>query len=80
MTETRRSNSRSHQNIFTTALHVTAMMPTRAGPVAEDLKASPRDLRYLGERYEMPLPTGTIARFIDGRQDVAAHGPKDMPM
>jgi hypothetical protein len=50
------------------------------GPVAEDLKASPRDLRYLGERYEMPLPTGTIARFIDGRQDVAAHGPKDMPM
>jgi len=50
------------------------------GPVAEDLKASPPDLRYLGERYGMPLPTGTIARFIDGRQDVAAHGPRDMPV
>ncbi len=50
------------------------------GPVAEDLKASPPDLRYLGERYGMPLPTGTIARFIDGRQDVAAHGPRTMPV
>jgi mono/diheme cytochrome c family protein len=50
------------------------------GPVAEDLKASPPDLRYLGERYGMPLPMGTIMRFIDGRQDVAAHGPRDMPV
>jgi len=41
---------------------------------------APPDLRYLGERYGMPLPTGTIARFIDGRQDVAAHGPRDMPV
>jgi mono/diheme cytochrome c family protein len=50
------------------------------GPVARDLKASPADLRYLGERYGMPLPTGTIARFIDGRQDVTAHGPRAMPV
>ena len=51
------------------------------GPIAEDLKESPTDLRYLGERYGMmPLPTATIARFIDGRQDVAAHGPRDMPV
>jgi hypothetical protein len=28
----------------------------------------------------MPLPTGTIARFIDDRQDVAAHGPRHMPV
>jgi mono/diheme cytochrome c family protein len=50
------------------------------GPVADDLKTSPPDLRYLGERYGMPLPLGTIARFIDGRQDVAAHGPREMPV
>lgn len=50
------------------------------GPVAEDLKTSPPDLRYLGERYGMPLPIATIARFIDGRQDVAAHGPRTMPV
>jgi mono/diheme cytochrome c family protein len=50
------------------------------GPVAEDLKESPPDLRYLGEHYGRPLPTATIARFIDGRQDVAAHGPRDMPV
>src|SRR5438477_4503744 len=50
------------------------------GPMARVLKASPPDLRHLGNRYGMPLPTGTIARFIDGRQDVVAHGPRDMPV
>lgn len=50
------------------------------GPVAQFLKVSPPDLRYLGVRYGMPLPTGTIARFIDGRDYVAAHGPRDMPV
>ena len=50
------------------------------GPVAEDLKESPSDLRYLGKRYGMPLLTGTITRFIDGRQDVVARGPRDMPV
>jgi hypothetical protein len=48
--------------------------------MAHALTTSPPDLRYLGERYGMPLPTGTIARFIDGRQYVAAHGPRDMPV
>jgi mono/diheme cytochrome c family protein len=50
------------------------------GPMAHALTTSPPDLRYLGERYGMPLPTGTIARFIDGRQYVAAHGPREMPV
>src|SRR5690242_6475170 len=50
------------------------------GPMAQVLKISPPDLRYLGKRYGMPLPTGTIARFIDGRQYVAARGPRDMPV
>jgi len=50
------------------------------GPMARVLKTSPPDLRHLGKRYGMPLPTGTIARFIDGRQYVAAHGPRDMPV
>jgi mono/diheme cytochrome c family protein len=49
------------------------------GPTARALKAYPPD-RYLGERYRMPLLTGTIARFIDGRQYVVAHGPRDMPV
>jgi mono/diheme cytochrome c family protein len=50
------------------------------GPVAEDLKEPHPDLRDLGERYGMPLPIGTIASFIDGRHDVAAHGPRTMPV
>lgn len=28
----------------------------------------------------MPLPIGTIARYISGRQYVAAHRPRNMPV
>src|SRR5208283_6105234 len=50
------------------------------GPVAVLLKTPPADLRLLGERYGNPLPEDQIARFIDGRADVKAHGPRDMPV
>jgi Cytochrome C oxidase, cbb3-type, subunit III len=50
------------------------------GPVARALKEQPADLRKLGERYGTPLPSGQIARFIDGRDYVAAHGKREMPV
>jgi mono/diheme cytochrome c family protein len=50
------------------------------GPMARALTTPPPDLRRLGERYGNPLPEDQIARFIDGRADVAAHGPRDMPV
>ena len=50
------------------------------GPVAALLKTPPADLRLLSLRYGNPLPEDQIARFIDGRADVAAHGPRDMPV
>lgn len=50
------------------------------GPVAPALKTPPADLRLLSHRYGDPLPEDQIARFIDGRADVAAHGPRDMPV
>lgn len=50
------------------------------GPVAPALSRPPSDLRRLGERYGTPLPADRIARFIDGREDVAAHGAREMPV
>ena len=50
------------------------------GPMARALATPPPDLRRLAERYGNPLPEAQIARFIDGRADVKAHGPRDMPV
>jgi mono/diheme cytochrome c family protein len=50
------------------------------GPVAPALSTPPTNLRPLSERYGNPLPADQIARFIDGRADVKAHGPRDMPV
>src|SRR5271167_1267872 len=50
------------------------------GPVAAQLKTHPADLRLLSTRYGNPLPQDQIARFIDGRADVVAHGPREMPV
>jgi mono/diheme cytochrome c family protein len=50
------------------------------GPLARDLNTPPANLCKLSERYGSPLPEKQIARFIDGRVDVKAHGPRDMPV
>ena len=50
------------------------------GPVAPALSTPPANLRRLSERFGNPLPEDQIARFIDGRAQVKAHGPRDMPV
>ncbi|MGH7779120.1 MAG: c-type cytochrome [Candidatus Binataceae bacterium] len=50
------------------------------GPMARVLTTPPANLRLLSERYGNPLPRETIARIIDGRVAVKAHGPRDMPV
>jgi mono/diheme cytochrome c family protein len=50
------------------------------GPIARTLTTPPTNLRLLSERYGNPLPKDRIARFIDGRAEVKAHGPRDMPV
>jgi mono/diheme cytochrome c family protein len=50
------------------------------GPVAPALNTPPANLRRLSERFGNPLPEDQIARFIDGRAEVKAHGPRDMPV
>jgi hypothetical protein len=48
--------------------------------MASVLSTPPANLRLLWERYGNPLPEDQLARFIDGRADVKAHGPRDMPV
>jgi mono/diheme cytochrome c family protein len=50
------------------------------GPVARVLSTPPANLRRLSERFGNPLPEDQVARFIDGRAEVKAHGPRDMPV
>jgi mono/diheme cytochrome c family protein len=50
------------------------------GPLVQVLVAKPANLTRLAERYGSPLPVDPLAAFIDGRRDVKAHGPREMPV
>jgi len=50
------------------------------GPVARSLARQPANLRKLGDKYGVPLPTHRIAELIDGRNTIRAHGTRDMPV
>jgi mono/diheme cytochrome c family protein len=50
------------------------------GPVASVLVPPVANLRRLGERYGLPLDVERVARFIDGRTEVTAHGTRVMPV
>jgi hypothetical protein len=50
------------------------------GPLEHELATPPADLRLLSWKYGDPLYEDKIARFMDGRADVIAHGPRDMPV
>jgi mono/diheme cytochrome c family protein len=50
------------------------------GPVAPVLTKRPADLTRLTESFGEPLPIDRVADFIDGRAEVAAHGPREMPV
>jgi mono/diheme cytochrome c family protein len=50
------------------------------GPAAGSLIVHPPDLRRLYEKYGTPLPSRRLERYIDGRDMVAAHGSRTMPI
>jgi mono/diheme cytochrome c family protein len=50
------------------------------GPVASVLKVPPKDLTRIAARRSGNFPEAEIARFIDGRFDVVAHGTREMPV
>jgi mono/diheme cytochrome c family protein len=50
------------------------------GPAASSLKKPPADLTRIAARRGGSFPTREVTSTIDGRQDVAAHGSRDMPV
>lgn len=50
------------------------------GPVASALEVPPADLTRIAARRGGTFPDSEIARFIDGRFDLPAHGSREMPV
>lgn len=50
------------------------------GPMAELLKITPADLTRLAENNDGEFPSDKIYRTIDGREEIAAHGSRQMPI
>jgi mono/diheme cytochrome c family protein len=50
------------------------------GPARTALVQRPADLTAIAARRGGRFPSGEIARFIDGRFEVAAHGTRQMPI
>jgi len=50
------------------------------GPVAANLHTPPADLTRLAARRGGKWDEAWVISMIDGRRDVAAHGPRDMPV
>ncbi len=50
------------------------------GPAAVALRPRPADLTAIASRRGGEFPTSSIARFIDGRFELPAHGSRDMPI
>lgn len=50
------------------------------GPIAPYLSPPPRDLREIALRQGGVFPRAMVEGWIDGREAVAAHGPREMPV
>lgn len=50
------------------------------GPAAKALAKAPADLTKLSERNKGTFPEVRVKRYIEGLDEVAAHGTRDMPM
>lgn len=50
------------------------------GPVASYLTTEPPDLTTIAARRDGTFPEQELAKIIDGRTEVAAHGTREMPV
>ena len=50
------------------------------GPIASSLVTAPADLTTIQQRNGGTWDAALVMRTIDGRRDVAAHGPREMPV
>jgi len=55
-------------------------LPDEGPRFVESYGGTAPDLRLLSREYGSPLARDVLSRFIDGRADVAAHGPRAMPV
>jgi mono/diheme cytochrome c family protein len=51
-----------------------------AGPIAPYMSPRPADLRRIAARRGGVFPHAALEAFIDGRDPIAAHGSRDMPI
>jgi hypothetical protein len=50
------------------------------GPISAELKVPPTDLTMLAKKNNGVFPFNAVYEVIDGRQEVIAHGPRNMPV
>lgn len=50
------------------------------GEIAATLSSNPTDLTRLTEKNDGVFPLERLTQVVDGRVDVAAHGPREMPV
>ena len=50
------------------------------GPIAPYMTPRPSDLRRVAARHGGVFPLATLVAFIDGRDPVASHGTREMPI
>ena len=50
------------------------------GSVAKFLKVEPANLTLLAQKYNGTLPEDKLRQIIDGREEVRAHGRREMPV
>ena len=50
------------------------------GPVSTELKTRPTDLTLLAMKNKGVFPLNAVYRIIDGRDQIASHGTKEMPV
>lgn len=51
-----------------------------SGPVSKQLKTRPSDLTVLAKKNNGVFPARSVHEIIDGRNLVASHGPREMPI
>ena len=50
------------------------------GPVSKDLKTRPADLTVLAKKNNGVFPVNAVYKIIDGREPIAGHGTREMPI